>query len=403
MESLKIDNIGTGEGIREILGFLHHRISQQEKDIALLNRRVAELIQNSKSSEQSTVQAFIEASNCRLDSFSASIQSLTDQMVKFTVPSQIQLINKSKNNLNELKNGMKEEINQINTEIESLKAQMIRLNTDKDKCLNSSFQSDLNSNKDQNEQINQKPKIHKKSKSKKSKIVSISIFDIKPNQNNHNPSKLQYKTDIESLTNEINQLKKTITKHNEISNQKFLSINKRIDDLEGKLNSTHTESLPKSDENLISEQNSKKLEIDFPLNKEIENEIDSLTEKVYPINIRQQNSQNLQVIQSSDSLDILPFSDNELNSKISQKNSLTNINYNTNNNSLISKHKSFASTAKLNSQAKKVSQSKMTQNATPRKTATHYTLINGDCLKRPGSQMIQKRVPYKTAQQKYPM
>lgn len=402
MESLRIDNIGTGEGIREILGFLHHRISQQEKDIALLNRRVAELIQNSKSSEQSTVQAFIEASNCRLDSFSASIQSLTDQMVKFTVPSQIQLINKSKNNLNELKNEMKEEINQINTEIESLKAQMIRLNTEKEKCLNSSFQSDLNSNKDQNEQINQKPKTHKKSKSKKSKLVSISIFDIKPNQNNHSPSKLQYKTEIESLTNEINQIKKTITKHNEISNQKFLAINKRIDDLEGKLGSTPINSLPKSDDN------SKKVEIDIQLNKEIENEIDSLTEKVYPINLRQQNSQNLQVLQSSDSLDILPFSDNELNSKISQKNSLTSINYNynnndTNTNSTISKHKSFASTAKLNSQAKKVSQSKMAQNATPRKTATHYTLINGDCLKRPGSQMIQKRVPYKAAQQKYPM
>ena len=249
MENFKYENLGTDEGIREIIGFLHHKISQQEKDIALLNRRVAELIQNSKSSDQSTIQAFMEASNCRLDSFSASIQSLTDQMVRFTVPTQLHLANKSKESINEVKSEIKEEISQINIEIESLKNQVIRLNLEKEKNINSINQSETNN---QNEQENTRPKTSKKSKSKKTKLDTISIFDIKPNQNTHSTSRQHHQTslnkqqtEIDSLTSEINQLKKKLTSQNDISNQKFLSVNKRIDDLENKIKNIHTSPIQK--------------------------------------------------------------------------------------------------------------------------------------------------------------
>lgn len=369
MENLKIDSIGSSEGVREILGFLHHRISQQEKDIALLNRRVAELIQNFKSSEQSTVQAFMEASNCRLDSFSASIQSLTDQMIKFTLPNQLNIISKSKENYNELKNETKEEIDKIKKEIESLKNQIIYLNSN------------------QNEQENPKQKAHKKSKIKKNKLVSVSIFDSKPQNSDKS---------IDTLTNEINQLKKKIINQNEITNQKYESANRRIDELEEKLESIQNKPLQFNEDTQKVQQNHTKNEVDFLPNKEKD-------EKVLSIDLHHQNSP---ILKSTDSIESFQISDVDFQNQINRKSSLNNINYNyddSNDNDRISKHKSFASTTKLNSPNKKSSQVKMNQNATPRKTATHYTLINGDYLKRPGSQMIQKRNPYKSPQQKYPL
>lgn len=401
MENFKIENIGVDDGVREILGFFHHRISQQEKDIALINRRVAELIQNSKSSDQSTVQAFMEASNCRLDGFSASIQSLTDQMVQLTMPNQVHCIDtltKSKNSIIELKNEVSDEISQINTEISLLKNQMIQLSLEhhQDEITNDN-ESDLPEKK--NTKLNLKSKKNKKNKAIKNNLSTISIFDINPSTNS---PKQEYLSSIEFITNEINQIKMKINNDNDISNQKFERTNKRIDEIEEKLQLLLNAQSQSNETNLINNQNNlKKVGFDFTSKNENNNEIEKngATLGNKSTNCNSQNEiespNTINNIPSSDSINFLTVSDLDLKNRISQKGSLGTINYNYGD-----KPKSFASTDKMNRNG---SSPKIAQNQTPRKATAHYTIINGDCLKRPGSQMVQKRGYYKNGPQKYPL
>ena len=71
----------TPENMREVFGFLHHQITQQSKEIGILNRRVSQLIQQmEEKNEDSQLSSFIKASNKRLDSFAASILTLSQQI-----------------------------------------------------------------------------------------------------------------------------------------------------------------------------------------------------------------------------------------------------------------------------------------------------------------------------------
>ena len=70
------------ENIREVLGFFHHQISQLSKDVALINRRVADLCKTADEQNTQSFAVFVEASNKRLDGFAASIQSVTDELIQ---------------------------------------------------------------------------------------------------------------------------------------------------------------------------------------------------------------------------------------------------------------------------------------------------------------------------------
>ena len=76
-------NVASGnENIREALGFFHHQISQLSKDMAFLNKRVADLSKNMRDQDDSAFSVFVEATNKRLDGFGASIQSVTDHLIQ---------------------------------------------------------------------------------------------------------------------------------------------------------------------------------------------------------------------------------------------------------------------------------------------------------------------------------
>ena len=76
-------NVAPGnENIREALGFFHHQISQLSKDMAFLNKRVADLSKSVREQEDTSFSVFLETTNKRLDGFGASIQSVTDQLIQ---------------------------------------------------------------------------------------------------------------------------------------------------------------------------------------------------------------------------------------------------------------------------------------------------------------------------------
>jgi chromosome segregation ATPase len=76
------------ENVREVLGFLHYQLSQQAKEIAVLNRRVSELMQSAPDQRRVELSLYIDGTNKRLDGFAASIQSITDQLLHFQTVSQ---------------------------------------------------------------------------------------------------------------------------------------------------------------------------------------------------------------------------------------------------------------------------------------------------------------------------
>jgi chromosome segregation ATPase len=76
------------ENVREVLGFLHYQLSQQAKEIAVLNRRVAQLAQSAPIDQPINLTLYIDGTNKRLDSFAASIQSITDQLLHCQTVSQ---------------------------------------------------------------------------------------------------------------------------------------------------------------------------------------------------------------------------------------------------------------------------------------------------------------------------
>jgi len=66
------------EGIQNVIGYLHNEISQQKKDIALLTKKVSEISEKCNLNE---IALLLEANNTRLESFAASIASLTQQVI----------------------------------------------------------------------------------------------------------------------------------------------------------------------------------------------------------------------------------------------------------------------------------------------------------------------------------
>jgi hypothetical protein len=68
------------DNVREVLGFFHYQLSQQAKEIAVLNRHVAQLMQTAPDHEQSDLSRHIESCDTRFDSFAATIHTITDQL-----------------------------------------------------------------------------------------------------------------------------------------------------------------------------------------------------------------------------------------------------------------------------------------------------------------------------------
>jgi hypothetical protein len=68
------------DNVREVLGFFHYQLSQQAKEIAVLNRRVAQLMQMGPEQEKNDLSRYIESSDRRFDSFATTIQAMTDQL-----------------------------------------------------------------------------------------------------------------------------------------------------------------------------------------------------------------------------------------------------------------------------------------------------------------------------------
>lgn len=71
----------TNEGIKEVLGFFHHELSQQSKEIGIINRRLSQIITSSPENDETEAKLFIEATNRRIDNISLSIESLTQQVL----------------------------------------------------------------------------------------------------------------------------------------------------------------------------------------------------------------------------------------------------------------------------------------------------------------------------------
>lgn len=111
-------NISSGnENIREILGFFHHQISQQAKDIALLNRRLAELSNaKSEAEEGPSLNVFMQASTKQLDGFAASIRAVTDQLLQHE-----NLVKKRINTIsNNLRSEFTEKLDRLNNRIDEV-------------------------------------------------------------------------------------------------------------------------------------------------------------------------------------------------------------------------------------------------------------------------------------------
>jgi hypothetical protein len=72
----------SSDNVREVLGFLHYQVSQQSKEIAVLNRRVAQLMQSTHEQERVDFTVYINGCNQRMDTFTASIRSITEQVIQ---------------------------------------------------------------------------------------------------------------------------------------------------------------------------------------------------------------------------------------------------------------------------------------------------------------------------------
>jgi uncharacterized coiled-coil protein SlyX len=70
----------SSDNVCDMIGFLHYQLSHQAKEIALLNRRVAELMQ---SGHEHNIALYIASSNQRFDSFANSIKGITDRFVHY--------------------------------------------------------------------------------------------------------------------------------------------------------------------------------------------------------------------------------------------------------------------------------------------------------------------------------
>jgi Fe2+ transport system protein B len=72
----------SSDNVREVLGFLHYQVSQQSKEIAVLNRRVAQLMQSTHEQERIDFTISIDSCNQRIDTFTASVRSITEQLLQ---------------------------------------------------------------------------------------------------------------------------------------------------------------------------------------------------------------------------------------------------------------------------------------------------------------------------------
>ncbi|OHT13445.1 hypothetical protein TRFO_16293 [Tritrichomonas foetus] len=407
--------------VQDILGFFHHQLSQQAKDIAILNRRVAELLQNSKISDQATVSSLIETSHSRLDSYGASIKSLTDQI--------IQLQNVTAHNLtafkNNIRNEIKSDIDQITSEIGNIK-NYIKINETSLPDHTENNSSPEKSTKGKN-QKKKKSNISKPKKINKNHINTISIIDISPksnnsydshNNNNHhqaNNKNKNAKNLIETNNNSKNVESSKVTNENEnnwnhltIQEKDYEEINKRIHEkIEEKfiyLEQNEKMQNNKVEKDLLVYKN----EIDLIKNDIIDNEnkanekFDALNRRFDELSIKienhkpdcvndsfDSNNHKNAVLSSTDSMELL--FDSKQRTLSAHANSI-------NPNPSISSDLSGS----LMTDFKKSDNSRqIRKNASPRKTSTHFTLINGDYLKRPGTHMSSK--PAYKAVKPYPV
>ena len=316
MESLNF-NHSNFNNIEEILGFFHHQLSQHSKDIGLLNSRVADLIKQSQISDHSTVVSFINASNTRLDGYGASILSLTDQIVQ-NQNVNIQNMESFKSNI---RNEIKDEIKEITKEIEDLKQNICKYN----------FLNSFNENDTSNDNIlinnNTTLKKHKKKKG------NIKKFTRSPNNKLH------------------------------INKNSNVSVNETIIDIKPRTNSSHDENLTNDIENLKKSMGRHENTVTEKLN--------AMDKKINDFSIKFRNLMDAAILNIRKELDQQKNED----SNIMQAASLESID------SLV-EYQPKRTKPYQNNDFKRQTNIK----PSPRKTQTHYTLINGDCLKRPGTQ-----------------
>lgn len=371
MESINIEGIPATKDIGVILGFFHNRISQQEKDIGLINRRVSELYQTAQFTDHEKLQLFIDESNQKFENFASSIKTLKSQVLILTNSSPLISPNFpiSDNLQIERRQEIRDEINKINSEIESLKGHMIRISQNQ---VNETNAKDSNG----------KTKQLKKQKLNKPNIISmISIVDITPQTaqtpkisqllNEQQQFKRQLKdqqNNIEFIKKEINEIKNEMNHQENKINNNFSITMKQIDEIKQMIiqfnseNPTNSEIVILNHPPHISSSNSELPKFPFTSIPIISNQNDDYYSQYEMINSK----------------------------KVQVENKKTDIN-NENSNRLLS-----------NSPSKKCVSPSIYHNSSPRKTSTHYTIISGESLKRPGTQIGVRKAP-KPPLQKYPL